>query len=67
MNEQYVDDLLPDGALFLSSMRIVEFVDAEGRHDMAFKADGIEKLPTSIGLLELAKSILIAEVRQDNA
>jgi hypothetical protein len=59
-----VSDLVPDGAVPVSSIRICRFLTVDGDYDLHLKADGVENLATSIGVLELAKSLLIEKARE---
>jgi hypothetical protein len=60
-----VEDLLPDRAVPISSIRIVRFLTEDGDYDLRLKADGDENLATSIGVLELAKSLLVKNAQAE--
>jgi len=59
-----VSDLVPDGAVPVSSIRVCRFLTAEADYDLHLKADGVENLATTIGVLELAKSLLIERAKE---
>jgi hypothetical protein len=59
-----VADLIPDGAVPIHSVRIVEFLDEEGEPQLRFKVDGDVRLATTIGVLAIVQDSYVTEVRE---
>jgi len=56
-----VSDMIPDGAVPVHAIRIVEFVDADGVMDMAMRVDGEVPLKDTVGVLEIVKHAFLQD------
>lgn len=59
-----VRDLLPEDALPHHSIRIVEYLNADGEPDIHVKVDGDVRLAQTIGVLEIVKSWYLRETEE---
>lgn len=59
--EHHVD--LPEGALPLSVVEVVEYLDADGNRVYGYRHQGSTALSATIGLLDLAKHNLMSRAK----
>jgi len=58
---EYVQDILPENAIPLASLRLVYFLSEEGKQKYRFLWEGEGSSTDIIGILEVIKSELVAQ------
>jgi hypothetical protein len=64
--ETFIPDLLPEGAVPLGGVVVVEYATAEGETEHAFQVLGDVRRVQAFGLLEVGKWLMFDELAEDD-
>jgi hypothetical protein len=65
--EAVAPDLLPNGAVPMHGVVLLEYVDSEGETDHAYHVLGDVRVVHLLGLLETAKWLVLNDAEEDDA